>query len=154
RTEQLRLALRIDVVHQLEGRQGGRRLRARDRGRQLPRLLEDAAGGHATVDEPDAMGLRRGHRLTAQYHLQGLWPSDDPRQAAAAAQTRNEAERQLREAEPGTRPADAQVAGERDLEPSAEAEPVHGGDEGLGNAEEIVEQGAPGPGLLLRIVRG
>src|SRR4029453_8721078 len=94
RPEELRLALRVRVVHQLEGRQGGRRLRARDRARELARLVDHAAGCDAAVDEPDAMGLRRADRLAAQDHLQGLRPSDEPYQPADASHPRDEAHRQ------------------------------------------------------------
>src|SRR5262249_17959379 len=124
------------------------------RAREPARLLDHTVRRDAAVDEPDAMGLRRVDRLAAEDDLERLRPSDEPRQAADAAQTRNEAERQLREPEAGACPAHAQVAGERDLEPSAEAEPVHGSDERLGHPEEVVEQRAPGTGLALRLAHG
>src|SRR4029453_13917088 len=109
-----------------EARQRRRRLRARDGRRQLPRLADDTAGSDAAVDEPDAIRLRCIDGLARQDHLQCPCPSDEPGQSTRAPETRAEAERQLREAEAGARPADAQVAGKGDLEPATEAESIHG----------------------------
>src|SRR5262249_15115400 len=107
RGEQLGLTFRIGTVHQLESRQGGSRLRACDGGGEPVGLLEHAVGSDAAVHEPDAMGLCRVDRLAAQDHLERLRPPHERGQAADAAQTRNEAERQPWEPETSAWPAHA-----------------------------------------------
>src|SRR5262245_40381515 len=154
RTEQFSLALGTHFVHQLEGRPSRRRLRAQDRTGELPRLAHHPVGSDAAVHESNAMRLPRTHRLAGQDHLQGLRPPHEPRQPARAGESGDEAERQLGEPEAGARSAHTDVAAESDLEPAAEAEPIHGCDEGLREAEEIVEQRPPDLGLADRLLLG
>src|SRR5262249_25405747 len=154
RTEQLGLAFGVHLVDQLESRQRSRRLRTRDHVGELPRLAEHTPRSDAAIDEPDPMRFRCAHRLTRQDHLEGLRTPDESGQPADAPETRDEAERGLGEAEAGTRAADTQVAGERDLETAPQAEPVDGGDERLREPEQRVEQSPADTRLADRLLRG
>ena len=84
------------------------------------------------VDESDAEGVVAVDLLGPQDHVERVAPSDTAREARRATPRRHRAEVQFRQAD--LRPLarrQAEVAGERELEPAAEAVPVERGDRRL-----------------------
>ena len=86
---------------------------------------------HDLVD--DAQGQRAPGRqeLAADDDVERRFHADQPRQALGAAGARHDPQGHLRQAEPGARGGNADVAGERHLEPAACGDAVDGGDHRL-----------------------
>src|SRR5262249_61876040 len=81
------------------------------------------------VDEAVVERLRGRHRIAAQNHRQRLVDADQARKPLGAAGTGQDAELDLKQAEPGRGRGDAIVAGEGDLEAAAERRAEEGRDE-------------------------
>ena len=73
----------------------------------------------------------RGHARAGQDHLERLAPTHHAGQPLRSAAARDDAEVHLGEPELGVLRGDADVAGERQLEPAAEGEAADGRDDGL-----------------------
>jgi hypothetical protein len=99
----------------------------------------DVALGHDRVDQAERLGARSAHVAPGQHHGHGFERIDQPRQAHGAAEAGMQAEHDLGEAEPRLLDRDAIVAGERDLEPAAEAIAVDDRDRGRAEAIEPVD---------------
>ena len=74
---------------------------------------------------PGRERVLRGDRIARQDHRHGLLEPHQPRQALRAARAGNDAELDLRQAEPRARGRDAEMAAHRQLKPAAERRAVH-----------------------------
>ena len=88
----------------------------------------DVALGHDRIDEAERLGAAGARVAAGEHHGHGLERIDQPRQAHRAAEPGMQAEHDLGKSERRILDRDAIVAGERDLEPAAEAIAVHDGD--------------------------
>ena len=81
----------------------------------------------------DAVGERFGRRdrIAGDDHLERLFRADQPRQALRAAGARQKAELDLGQADPRGRRGHPEMAGKRQLEPTAECGAVHRRDDRL-----------------------
>src|SRR5262249_41675059 len=80
-----------------------------------------------TVDQPDAKRIRRTDRLPEVDELARATDADPPHQPLRSAEPGDEAEVDLRLPEARSLGGDDEVAGERELEPSAERDAADGG---------------------------
>jgi hypothetical protein len=96
----------------------------------------DVPLGHHRIDQAERLGASSAHVAPGQHHGHRFERVDEPRQAHRAAEAGMQAEHDLGQAEPRLLDRDAIVAGERDLEPAAEAIAV---DDGDGGRAEVIE---------------
>src|SRR3954471_1757933 len=114
----------------------GERSALRDLVRYLLAMIEELLLRQDRVEEPDAQRGLRVHHLAREDDLLRPQLSDEPHEALRAAESGSHAERHLGKAELGVLAAEDHVAGDRELEPSAERIAVHRRDGGAGNVLE------------------
>ena len=106
---------------------------------------EQRLGRHHFIDDPRLLRLLRRHRLARQQHRQRAGQSDQPRQAHRAAPAGKDAELHLGQADVDRAVirGDAIGAGQRQLQPAAQAIAVDGGDGGNGQLGDAIESACP-----------
>ena len=121
----------------------GRTLRERRAGRDLAREAfgdrERRRVAAQLVDEPETVRVDRTEGCAGEQQLHRDAAGEQTRQALGAPGAGQEAQLDLRYPEASGVGRDAQVAGERELEPAAERDAVDGGDRRLGVLFEAVE---------------
>src|SRR4051812_534853 len=123
-----RVGRELDLADRDRGA-GGERLGVR------ARALGDLRSREQPVEDPEAVRLAGRDRAAGDHQIQRLRHPDDPRQPLRAAVAGQKAERHLRHAElVAAARAEAQVTGQRDLQPAAERVPFDLGDEHLRDA--------------------
>ena len=113
--------------------------------RQLDGGLQQYGGGHHIVHQSQFFGLPGPDLLAGQHQIQRLGHPDEARQALGTAGARQQAELHFRQAQHrlavfGHHPA---MAGERQLQPAAEAGAVNGGDHRDGQCLDLGEDHLP-----------
>ncbi len=81
---------------------------------------------HHVVHQAGLVRLRGADRFAGEDHRHGLIHADQPRQPLRAAGARDDAELDLRQPETRARRGDAEMAGERQFQPTPERGPVQG----------------------------
>ena len=95
--------------------------------------------GRDRVDQAERLGAAGADIAAGQHHGHGFERIDQPRQAHGAAEAGMQAEHHLGKAETRVLDRDPIVAGERDLEPAAQAIAVNDGDRRHGQVIEPVD---------------
>ena len=91
------------------------------------------------VDQAERLGAAGADIAAGQHHGHGFERIDQPRQAHGAAEAGVQAEHHLGKTETRVLDRDPVVAGERDLEPAAQAIAVDHGDRGHGQVVEPID---------------
>ena len=103
---------------------------------------ESVAGRHQLIDEADGLGRARAQHAPGEHRGHGVHRAGGLDRPHRAVQSGEDAELDLGKAEP--RPllavGDAPIAGQRQLEPAAEAIAVNGGDHGHRQPVDAVDQ--------------
>ena len=89
---------------------------------------------HAIERDAPGGGVLAGQAARAHHHVLGARDADHMQQADRAARARDHADALLGQTKTGRFGDDAKIAGERQLERDAEAEPLDGGNHGLSAA--------------------
>src|SRR4051794_12466556 len=118
--------------------------RGRRAGRQRVRVRARALGGlvrrEQAVEDAEPVCLARRDLTPGDHQVERAGRADQAREPLRAAVAGQQAERHLRDAElVAPARAEAQVAGERDLQPAAERVPLDLGDEHLRNGGDAGE---------------
>ena len=103
---------------------------------------------HQAVGQADAEGLLGGHRPPGEDHVEGPAQAHDAGQALRPPVGQGHPEAALEAAEHGVGAGDAQVAPQRQFQPSGHAGPGDGGNGGFGDAvrRSPASPRAPRPG--------
>ncbi|MNS40663.1 hypothetical protein D3C72_729880 [compost metagenome] len=109
--------------------------------------LQQYGRRHHIVHQPQFLGLLGPHLLAGQHQIQRLGHPDEARQPLGTAGARQQTELYFRQAQHGFsvichHPA---MAGQRQLQPAAEAGAVNGGDHGYGQRLDLGEDHLPFP---------
>ena len=118
-------------------------------GRPRERRVEDVVGRHDPVHQPDRQRLLGPDLATGEDELLGPGRPDQAGQALGAAAAGDHAEQDLGQPEAGVLGADTEVAGQRQLQTTAQGVPVDRGDgrpwDGRQRTQRVGEAGADGP---------
>lgn len=109
--------------------------------------------GDDLVDQPDGQRLGGPHPATREDEVLGSCRADQARQSLGAAPAGEDAQQDLRLAEPGPLRGDAKVTGQGELAPAAQGIAVDGGDGGPGHVGQRAQRAEEKPTQPRRVVR-